>query len=98
MTDKTNTQDWTEEFWYSGKVTRRRLIGYTSAAAGALGATMLVPAPWQAAFGQAKPYKIGTEQPLSGAGAAGGKTALVGVQMGSTASTNQAVLTAGRSN
>jgi branched-chain amino acid transport system substrate-binding protein len=81
MTDKTNTQDWTEEFWYSGKVTRRRLIGYTSAAAGALGATMLVPAPWQAAFGQAKPYKIGTEQPLSGAGAAGGKTALVGVQM-----------------
>ena len=42
---------------------------------------MLVPAPWQAAFGQAKPYKIGTLQPLSGAGAAGGKTALVGVQM-----------------
>jgi branched-chain amino acid transport system substrate-binding protein len=78
MTDK---NDWTEEFWYRGKVTRRRLIGYTSAAAGALGATMLVPAPWQAAFGQAKPYKIGTEQPLSGAGAAGGKTALVGVQM-----------------
>src|SRR5215470_17466624 len=79
MTDKAN--DWTEEFWYSGKVTRRRLIGYTSAAAGALGATMLVPAAWQAAFGQAKSYKIGTEQPLSGAGAAGGKTALVGVQM-----------------
>jgi branched-chain amino acid transport system substrate-binding protein len=42
---------------------------------------MAVPAPWQAAFGAAKPYKIGTEQPLSGAGAAGGKTALVGVQM-----------------
>ena len=42
---------------------------------------MLVPAPWQAAFGAAKPYKIGTEQPLSGAGAAGGKTALVGLQM-----------------
>ena len=42
---------------------------------------MLVPAPWQAAFGQAKPYKIGTLQPLSGAGAAGGKTALVGLQM-----------------
>jgi branched-chain amino acid transport system substrate-binding protein len=78
MTDKAN--DWTEEFWYRGNVTRRRLIGY-GAGAGALGATMLVPAPWQAAFGQAKPYKIGTEQPLSGAGAAGGKTALVGVQM-----------------
>src|SRR5262250_1636160 len=81
MTDEAKTQDWTEEFWYSGKVTRRRLIGYTSAAAGALGATMLVPAAWQAAFGQAKSYKIGTEQPLSGAAAAGGKTALVGVQM-----------------
>ncbi|MFL5043284.1 MAG: ABC transporter substrate-binding protein, partial [Xanthobacteraceae bacterium] len=67
-----------EEFWYSGKVTRRRLIGY---GAGAIGAAVLVPAPWRAAFGQAKPYKIGTLQPLSGAGAAGGKTALVGVQM-----------------
>src|SRR5262249_18479791 len=81
MTDKTNRQDWTEEFWYSGKVTRRRLIGYTSAAAGPRGRPMLGPGPWQAAFGQAKPYKVGTEQPLSGAGAAGGKTALVGVQM-----------------
>ena len=80
MTDEAKTRDWSEEFWYRGKVTRRRVIGYGSAA-GALGATMLVPAPWQAAFGQAKPYKIGTEQPLSGAGAAGGKTALVGVQM-----------------
>jgi branched-chain amino acid transport system substrate-binding protein len=40
-----------------------------------------VPAPWRAAFGAAKPYKIGSEQPLSGAGAAGGKTALVGLQM-----------------
>src|SRR5215813_8168121 len=67
-----------EGFWYSGKVTRRRVIGY---GAGAIGAIMLVPAPWRAAFGQAKPYKIGTLQPLSGAGAAGGKTALVGVQM-----------------
>src|ERR1044072_1360576 len=68
------------DFWYRGKVTRRRVIGY-GASGGALGATMLVPAPWQAAFGQAKPYKIGTLQPLSGAGAAGGKTALVGLQM-----------------
>ncbi|MFL6931215.1 MAG: ABC transporter substrate-binding protein, partial [Xanthobacteraceae bacterium] len=77
MTDKDGAQRG-EEFWYSGKVTRRRLIGY---GAGAIGATVLVPAPWRAAFGQAKPYKIGTLQPLSGAGAAGGKTALVGVQM-----------------
>src|SRR5262249_39610478 len=81
MAEQGKAGDWTEEFWYSGKVTRRRLIGYGAATAGALGATMLVPAPWQSAFGQAKPYKIGTLQPLSGAGAAGGKTALVGVQM-----------------
>src|SRR5262245_9721199 len=81
MADQENTQEWGEEFWHSGKVTRRSLIGYGAAGAGELGATMLVPAPWQAAFGQAKPYKIGTLQPLSGAGAAGGKTALVGVQM-----------------
>ena len=75
-----NRDDHTEDFWYRGKVTRRRVIGY-GATAGAIGATMLVPAPWQAAFGAAKPFKIGTEQPLSGAGAAGGKTALVGLQM-----------------
>jgi branched-chain amino acid transport system substrate-binding protein len=59
-------------------VTRRRLVGW---GAGVLGATIVVPAPWRAAFGQAKPYKLGTIQPLSGAGAAGGKTALVGVEM-----------------
>jgi branched-chain amino acid transport system substrate-binding protein len=80
MADRDNSHDELADFWYRGKVTRRRLIGY-GASAGALGATMLVPAPWQAAFGQAKPYKIGSEQPLSGAGAAGGKTALVGLQM-----------------
>jgi branched-chain amino acid transport system substrate-binding protein len=80
MADQEKSQDGIEEFWYRGKVTRRRLIGY-GAAAGALGASMVVPAPWQAAFGQAKPYKIGTLQPLSGAAAAGGKTALVGTQM-----------------
>jgi branched-chain amino acid transport system substrate-binding protein len=70
-----------EEFWYHGKVTRRRWLGLSAAAAGAVGATMLVPPPWRAAFGQAKPYKVGSMQPLSGAAAAGGKTALVGSQM-----------------
>jgi branched-chain amino acid transport system substrate-binding protein len=73
-------KDKAEEIRYAGKVTRRRLIGY-GARAGALGAAMLVPAPWRAAFGQAKPYKVGSLQPLSGAAASGGKTALVGVQM-----------------
>jgi branched-chain amino acid transport system substrate-binding protein len=77
MTDGIRDND---GFWYRGKVTRRRVLGY-GASAGALGAVMAVPAPWQAAFGQAKPFKIGTLQPLSGAGATGGKTALVGLQM-----------------
>ena len=70
-----------QEFWYRGKITRRRWLGLSAAAAGALGSGMLVPAPWRDAFGQAKPYKIGSLQPLSGAAAAGGKTALVGSQM-----------------
>jgi branched-chain amino acid transport system substrate-binding protein len=78
MASDWNDQDKSHEFWYRGKVTRRRLVGW---GAGTLGATILMPAPWRAAFGQAKPYKIGTIQPLSGAGAAGGKTALVGVEM-----------------
>ncbi len=78
MADHEKSHELSEEFWYSGKVTRRRLVGW---GAGAIGATMLVPAPWRAAFGQAKPYKIGSLQPLSGAAAAGGKTALVGSQM-----------------
>src|SRR5262249_57319696 len=44
--------------------------------------SMLVPAPWQAAFGQAtKAYKSGTLQRLSGAAAAVCKTALVATQM-----------------
>jgi branched-chain amino acid transport system substrate-binding protein len=80
MADSAKSREDAQEFWYSGKITRRRFVGYGTAA-GALGATMLVPAPWWAAFGQAKPYKIGTLQPLSGAAAAGGKTALVGTQM-----------------
>jgi branched-chain amino acid transport system substrate-binding protein len=81
MSDEWKEAKWAQRFWHSGKVTRRRLIGYGAASAGALGAAMLVPAPWRAAFGQAKAYKIGSLQPLSGTAAAGGKTALVGVQM-----------------
>jgi branched-chain amino acid transport system substrate-binding protein len=81
MIDNNNRDDREETFWYSGKVTRRRIVGWSAKTAGALGAMMLVPAPWRAAFGAAKPYKIGSEQPLSGNAAAGGKTALVGLQM-----------------
>ena len=78
MTEKWKDEAWAQDIWYSGKVTRRTVVGWGG---GAIGAMMLVPAPWRAAFGAAKPYKIGSEQPLSGAGAAGGKTAVVGLQM-----------------
>jgi branched-chain amino acid transport system substrate-binding protein len=63
------------------RFTRRRLLR-TAAASGAvgLGATIL-PAPWRRAFGESKPYKLGTVQPLTGLAAYGGKTSLVGVQM-----------------
>jgi len=78
MSEKWKDEAWAQDIWYRGKVTRRRLVGWGG---GAIGAMMLVPAPWRAAFGAAKAYKIGSEQPLSGAGAAGGKTSIVGLQM-----------------
>src|SRR5262245_37754774 len=81
MADRWHDEPWAKDMWWSGKTTRRKFIGLSAAAAGALGATTLVPAPWREAFGQAKPFKLGTLQPLSGTAAAGGKTALVGVQM-----------------
>jgi len=82
MIDKKKAGDRCQEFGRGGKLTRRRLLGWGAAGGAiALGATTLVPGPWRAAFGQAKPYRIGSLQPLSGAGAAGGKTALIGVQM-----------------
>src|SRR5262249_56726518 len=83
MAERWTEEQWAEaeDFWYSGKTSRRRFLGFGVAAAGALGATVAVPAWWRSAFGQAKPYKIGTLQPLSGTAAAGGKTALVGTQM-----------------
>ncbi len=83
MAESWKDEQWAqaEEFWYSGKTSRRRFLGFSAAAAGALGAAVAVPAWWKDAFGQAKPFKVGTMQPLSGAAAAGGKTALVGTQM-----------------
>src|SRR5258706_14530351 len=64
MTDDKKRQDAEAGFWYSGKVSRRRLIGYGG---GVIGAAMLVPAPWRAAFGQAKPFKNGSSPPPPGA-------------------------------
>ncbi|MGH7265246.1 MAG: ABC transporter substrate-binding protein [Candidatus Rokuibacteriota bacterium] len=81
MAERWQAASWAKDIWWSGKTTRRRFLGLAASGAGALGATLLVPPPWRAAFGQAKPYKIGTLQPLTGAAAAGGITALVGTQM-----------------
>ncbi len=81
MAERWHDEPWARDMWWSGKTTRRRFLGLSAATAGAVGATMLVPPPWREAFGQAKPYKVGVLQPLTGVAAAGGKTALVGTQM-----------------
>lgn len=81
MAERWQDEPWARDMWWGGKTTRRRFVGLGVATAGAVGASMLVPAPWREAFGQAKPYKLGTLQPLSGTAAPGGKTALVGIQM-----------------
>jgi len=81
MRERWHDEAWAKNIWWRGKTTRRKFLGLSAAAAGALGGAMLVPAPWREAFGQAKPYKIGVLQPLTGAAAAGGKTALVGTQL-----------------
>src|SRR3989442_6882475 len=72
MTRKWNEQDRPDDFWYSGKVTRRRLVGW---GVGVIGTAMLVPAPWRAGFGAgAQPYKIRSVLPLSRPGSARRKT------------------------
>src|ERR1044071_4079587 len=64
---------------YRGVVTRRRVLATTAAALGGAG---VAAGPWRIALGHAaKPYRIGTEQPLTGVAALGGKTALIGLQM-----------------
>src|SRR5205823_14185252 len=47
----------------------------------ALGSAIVGPTVWRHAFAQTKAFRIGSLQPLSGAAAIIGKTALVGVQM-----------------
>jgi len=58
-------------------ISRRRVL----ATGAAFGAAIFAPAPLRFALAQSKPYKIGTEQPLTGVAALGGKTSLIGVQM-----------------
>jgi branched-chain amino acid transport system substrate-binding protein len=62
----------------NGVTTRRRVL---AGGAAALGGASMASLPWRVAFGQAKPFRIGTEQPLTGVAALGGKTALIGLQM-----------------
>ena len=62
MASDWNDQDKSHEFWYRGKVNRRHLLGW---GAGTLGATILMPAPWRAAFGQAKPLPGGRGAPMA---------------------------------
>ena len=81
MAERWHDEPWAKDIWWRGKTSRRKFLGLSAAAAGAIGGGMLVPAPWREAFGQAKPFKIGVLQPLTGAAAAGGKTALVGTQL-----------------
>jgi branched-chain amino acid transport system substrate-binding protein len=66
----------------AGRVTRRRVLEWaTAGSAVALGSVVVAPTVWRHAFAQTKAFRIGSLQPLSGGAAAGGKTALVGVQM-----------------
>src|SRR5256885_134053 len=62
----------------AGGPTRRRVLAGSSIG---LGAAVLSPLPLRSALAQSEPYRSGTMQPLSGAAAIIGKTALVGVQM-----------------
>jgi branched-chain amino acid transport system substrate-binding protein len=70
-----------ETVWTPDMVTRRRFIGLGTAAAGAIGATLLIPAPWRNAFGAEKPIKVGGIQPLTGPAASGGLMAKVGQEV-----------------
>ena len=54
MADDGKARNGDEEFRYRGRVARRSILGWSMAGAGALGATLLAPWPWRAAFGQAK--------------------------------------------
>src|SRR5262249_29049971 len=65
----------------SGKITRRRVLRWLAVGSAIGLAAAMLPTPWRSAFGQAKPVRLGTVQPLTGVAAYGGKTSLVGVQM-----------------
>jgi branched-chain amino acid transport system substrate-binding protein len=78
MTERANGRNGNPKPGPAGGTTRRRVL---EVGAAVLGTAVLSPTPWRHAFAQAKAFRIGTLQPLSGNAASGGKTALVGIQM-----------------
>ena len=95
MTEKWKDEPWAQDHWYSGKLTRRTVVGYGG---GAIGAMMLVPAPWREAFGAAKAFKVGSEQPLSAPAPPAARPRWSDYRWQPTASTRTAASTAARSN
>jgi branched-chain amino acid transport system substrate-binding protein len=82
MSGKQKVWNANDQSGFGGRPTRRRVLEAAIAGSGiGLGAALLSPLPLRFALAQSKPYRIGTMQPLSGAAAIIGKTALVGVQM-----------------
>lgn len=79
MSDAWKLERWAKDMWWSGKTSRRRFVGFSAGAAATIGASILVPAPWQRAFAPSHPMKVGSIQSLTNVAA--GKIALVGTQM-----------------
>ena len=95
MTEKWKDEAWAQDIWYSGKVTRRTLVGWGG---GAIGAMMLVPAPWRAAFGAAKRLTRSAPSSRSRAPArSAARPRWSACRWRSTASTRTAASMAGRS-
>ena len=95
MTEKWKEEKWAEDIWYSGKVTRRRLVGWGG---GAIGAMMLVPAPWRAAFGAEKPTRSAPSSRCPAPAPPAARPRWSACRWRPTASTAAAASTAARSN
>ena len=97
MAESWQNEAWAKEFWYSGKATRRRLLGLGATAAGALGATMLVPAPWRERSGRRSLSRSARFSPCRARRRRAARPPSSACRWRSTASTSRAASTAGRS-
>ena len=79
MTEKWKDEDWAQDFWYSGKVTRRRVVGWGGGAIGATDAGAGAVA--RGLRRRPSPTRSARDAAAVGRRRAGGKTALVGLQM-----------------